>query len=104
MSIFSKRLSHVNCKTWLVNGNGFQFPELGDPQFKLDHLLSRPNVGIAFSGGGTRSASATLGQLRALHYLGLLDSARYISCVSGGSWACVPYTFLPRPNADETFL
>lgn len=104
MSIFSKRLSHVNCKTWLVNGNGFQFPELGDPQFQLDHLLTRPNVGIAFSGGGTRSASATLGQLRALHYLGLLDSARYISCVSGGSWACVPYTFLPRPNADETFL
>src|SRR5262245_43778507 len=51
------------------------------------------DLGIAFSGGGTRSASATVGQLRGLEQNGWLARVRYMTAVSGGSWAAVPYTY-----------
>jgi len=51
------------------------------------------DLGFAFSGGGTRSASATTGQLRALAYNGWIAKARYVAAVSGGSWASIPYTY-----------
>lgn len=54
------------------------------------------NFSIAFSGGGTRSAPATVGQLRALNDFGWLDKASYISSVSGGTWGTLPYVFLPK--------
>lgn len=38
----------------------------------------RASVGVCFSGGGTRSLTASLGQLRALRALGLLDRVSYI--------------------------
>jgi len=58
------------------------------------------DFGIAFSGGGTRSASATVGQLRALQHLGWLDRVRYITGVSGGSWVVVPFEYSPEsPDA-----
>ena len=63
-AIFKNRLKYVNCKTWETEN--LKFPELDDPDLQVDGLAAKPNVGIAFSGGGTRSASATLGQLRAL--------------------------------------
>lgn len=37
--------------------------------------------------------AATIGQLRGLHSNGWADHVRYISAVSGGSWAAVPYTY-----------
>lgn len=36
--------------------------------------------------------------------MGLLDRVRYISAVSGGSWAATPFTYLPDSISDETFL
>lgn len=51
------------------------------------------DLGIVFSGGGTRSAMATIGQLRALHELGWLQKARYVSAVSGGAWGAMPFLF-----------
>jgi len=61
---------------------------------RLDKV--RPfDVGVAFSGGGTRSASATIGQLRALNRNGWLTRVRYVTAVSGGSWAAVPFTYYP---------
>jgi len=61
-------------------------------------------VGVCFSGGGTRSLTASMGQLRALRALGLLDRVSYISSVSGGSWASVPFTYLPAAISDDDFL
>jgi hypothetical protein len=62
---------------------------------------SRPyDVGVAFSGGGTRSASATIGQLRALDRNGWLPRVRYVTAVSGGSWAAVPFTYYPGTIRD----
>ena len=71
-----------------------EHPELKDPE--LGYLLtSRRSFGIAFSGGGTRAASATWGQLRAINELGWLQQARYLSAVSGGAWTVIPFAFLP---------
>ena len=50
-------------------------------------------LGVAISGGGTRSASAALGQLRGLSANGWLNRVRYLSAVSGGAWAATPFTF-----------
>jgi hypothetical protein len=63
---------------------------------------TKRDFGIAFSGGGTRSASATIGQLRGLQRNGWLSHAGYISSVSGGTWAAIPFTFSSHDQA--TFL
>ena len=54
---------------------------------------SLPRTAICFSGGGTRSMVATLGQLRGLAMLGLLDQIGYLSCVSGSAWAVTPFVY-----------
>ena len=42
-------------------------------------------VGIALSGGGSRAIAFHLGCLRTLHHLGVLERARVLATVSGGS-------------------
>ena len=59
------------------------------------------DFGVVFSGGGTRSAAATLGQLQALNDLGWLDHADYISAVSGGAWGSLPYMFMEESYCGE---
>jgi len=44
-----------------------------------------PRIGIALSGGGSRAMAFHLGCLRALDGIGLLEKARVLSTVSGGS-------------------
>ncbi|ABC21286.1 hypothetical protein F11_02470 [Rhodospirillum rubrum F11] len=76
-----------------------------------------PVLGVCFSGGGSRSLSCTLGQLSALLTLAdpltpsqpLIKRVAYVSSVSGGSWAAVPFTYLPpsiggKPVADTDIL
>ncbi|WP_221076561.1 patatin-like phospholipase family protein [Agarivorans aestuarii] len=73
------------------------FPEVELESFQ-QHYTHR-DLGVAFSGGGTRSAACTLGQLKALDELGLLPRVKYISAVSGGGWAATPFTY-----TDDTEL
>jgi hypothetical protein len=64
-----------------------------------------PNaVGIAMSGGGSRSLTCAMGQYRALKYLGVLDKVAVISSVSGGTWASASFVYLPSTFEDEAFL
>jgi len=70
-------------------------------------------VGLAFSGGGIRSATFNLGVLKALHELGLLKHVDYLSTVSGGGYIGAWWTAwrarwgkefpeaLPDPNAPD---
>ena len=81
------------------SGKNFNFPEQ-TPEF----LASTSNCGICFSGGGTRSLSASLGQMRGLQQLGILKNARYILCVSGGSWASAVYTYYKSGASDDREL
>jgi hypothetical protein len=98
-------IDRVTVRTWVVDTNNpAPLPEIGDAELAVPWLGDRASFGVAFSGGGTRSASATLGQLRALDDLGWLDKARYISSNSGGTWVTVPYTWLPEAIDEQTFL
>jgi hypothetical protein len=94
----ARNRSPMQVKVEAPFSDSFEYPELKELSKRTK------NVGIAFSGGGSRAAAATAGQLRALNYLGLLDNVRYISCVSGGSWASISYTYLPEHISDEKFL
>lgn len=51
-----------------------------------EHALNKGLVGLAFSGGGIRSASFNLGVLQALADLDLLKRIDYLSTVSGGGF------------------
>jgi hypothetical protein len=94
-----KTKNQVKCKVYDSTRKDFEFPEL-----KINELLEKNDVAIAFSGGGTRSASLTMGQLRALNDIGVLDKVRYLSAVSGGSWGSFPFMFLPVDCSDSDYL
>lgn len=79
---------------WEVDPHSWR--QEGAPDFPERAKLEadrRYDVGVAFSGGGTRAAAATIGQLRGLNRNGWLDRVRYLTAVSGGSWAAVPYVY-----------
>ena len=96
-SICSAQVRRMNVKVEKTYDKDFVFPE-------NVYVSKKKNVGIAFSGGGSRSAAATLGQIRALNTLGLLDTVKYISCLSGSAWAAISYTYLPIEIKDKDFL
>lgn len=92
----------LHVKAWQSKA---KYPTATDyPENYLDEIQTKPNVGIAFSGGGSRSYTATLGYLAGLHELGLLDKVRYIGGMSGGSWASTVYTYAQNGVDDGTFL
>lgn len=63
------------------------------PENDLPELHNRGNFGLAFSGGGTRAQIAALGQLKGLETLGILKHAKYITGISGGSWAAASFAY-----------
>ncbi|MEN0066566.1 MAG: hypothetical protein AAGA48_30805 [Myxococcota bacterium] len=70
------------------------------PDLVEDDLARRP-LAICVSGGGFRSFSCVMGELRALHGLGLLDHSGLLSGVSGGAWATAAYAYAPGELADR---
>lgn len=80
----------LSVRTFPTSDPAFRYPEARNRR-----LRDKWDFGVAFSGGGTRSASLSLGQMRALRIMGLDDKIRYIGCISGGAWFAVPYTYLP---------
>lgn len=90
---------YVNARIFPAATADFVYPENEIPE-----LRSKNNWGLAFSGGGTRSASLTLGQLRGLKHLQILDKFRYCSSVSGGTWGLTPFIFLDSSIDDDEFL
>ena len=67
------------------------------PEWKFNHIdkKSRPELGIAMSGGGIRSAAFNLGVLHALHANGILRNVDVMSAVSGGSYTMSWYLLQP---------
>src|SRR5690349_7181549 len=63
-----------------------QQAELKAIQDAFGHRNEKALVGLAFSGGGIRSATFGLGVLEALKTLDLLDKVHYLSTVSGGGY------------------
>lgn len=65
-------------------------------------------IGIACSGGGIRSAAFNLGALQALQDAGVLNRARYLAGVSGGSYIAAAFCMVrktwprgPRPEKPD---
>jgi hypothetical protein len=58
-----------------------------------------PQLGLALSGGGTRSASFSIGVMKALHERGILQNVDIMSSVSGGSYALYWY-YMQNLNMD----
>jgi len=95
LSCINRPKIKVRARYWTGTSNSVvSFPEQEPTNHVWKDLKDKSNLGLCFSGGGTRSASATVGQLRALHELGVLQKARYTAAASGGSWALVPYTYI----------
>ena len=75
------------------------FPETLDAD-----LMSRPNTGVVFTGGGSRSYLASTGYMAALHELDLVKNIRYITGISGGAWFTMSYSFASNGASDDTLL
>jgi hypothetical protein len=95
----TKKLSKIKATVTASTGKEYVFPEQTS-----DFMKNSSNSAICFSGGGNRSLSACVGQMRGLQALGVLENACYISCVSGGSWAATAYTFYKTGPANDTEL
>ena len=69
---------------------GKELARVGDPTIKDSDPIVRAHrkqlLGLAFSGGGIRSATFNLGVLQAITQLGLLRKFDYLSTVSGGGY------------------
>ena len=92
-------MDRVVTRFWRLVDHGQVFAE---QQTALVHRTD--NTGVCFSGGGTRAQCATVGQLRALSQLGLLSELRYISSVSGGSWASSAFLWGSSAHEDSALL
>ena len=86
----------VTARAWARNPSG----ERDD----ADLMRRTSDWGIAFSGGGTRAMVSTFGILRGLDDAGMLDSARYLSCNSGSSWAASIYSYASARFSDAQLL
>ena len=89
----------LNVEFWSTMNKNHSFPEQ-----ELEDVMSKPNVGIAFSGGGSRSAVASFGIMRALREMGLDKEFRYTGANSGGAWFVSAYSFLPPEMTDDEFF
>jgi hypothetical protein len=69
-----------------VNFTNVQQAELDAIQTAFPGVTEKELVGLAFSGGGIRSATFGLGVLEGLKKLGLLNQVHYLSTVSGGGY------------------
>lgn len=72
----------------LIPPGGIEPPEnpVADPNGTIAAAHKCQLVGLAFSGGGIRSATFNLGVLQGLADLGLLRKFQYLSTVSGGGY------------------
>jgi len=71
-------------------------------QRRKDYGIARqPFVGLALSGGGIRSATFSLGLLRGLSELHLLQRLDYLSTVSGGGYAGSFFCGLFAPRGSQ---
>jgi len=93
-------ISHVRARVWFTDGPKAIYPE----QTHRSALLPPALTGVCFSGGGTRSYAATVGQLRGLTATGLINRVGYLSAVSGGAWAATSYTYYPPTEGVDSDL
>ena len=97
-----KPAASIDCKIWTDISN----PKFSYPEMLLDTMNRKIDFGIALGGGGLSASCFVLGWLRALHRLGALSMAGYVSSVGSASWVHIPMSYsIKNPPADlEEFL
>mmetsp|Transcript_22682 Transcript_22682/g.49684 ORF Transcript_22682/g.49684 Transcript_22682/m.49684 type:complete len:571 (-) Transcript_22682:35-1747(-) len=90
----------LQAKAW--RGDAHEQPHW--PELDLPEIASRPSTAVCFSGGGTRAMVAALAQMKALQELDLIKNTRYISGISGGSWATSIIAYTPGNPVDDSVL
>jgi hypothetical protein len=91
------QLRHERAPFWVIPADDYAGNAAAPPHFPETSLLPADrDIGVAFAGGGVRSAAMTIGELRGLEKARLLPRVRYVSAVSGGAWAVIPWTFSGR--------
>lgn len=73
------------------------FPEKKLPNYNND-------LAIAVSGGGFRSFSSAIGQLKGLIDCGIVEKSKTISYLSGSSWFSVLFNYAPKNIPDSILL
>jgi hypothetical protein len=82
---FSKaklNVDSLNAYAWQSKDVDVEFEDFPENKY----LKNRPNVGVTFSGGGTRAYVASVAQISALNELDLLSKIKYIGGISGGNF------------------
>ncbi|MEY3759558.1 MAG: hypothetical protein RIR39_1049 [Pseudomonadota bacterium] len=90
----------------IVNGKGGCNQNSSNCNYKEEsHYLGHwpPKIGLSLSGGGTRAASFSIGVMKALDEIKILDHLDLISSVSGGSYANYWY-FSQKFYQDNLFI
>lgn len=91
----------IRYKMWLnIDNDEFIHPE----NFE-NTIENKEDIGLALPGGGMRACSTSLGFLRGLHKLNILNRIKYISSVSGSSWVVGPMSYMDEKifNLDDFF-
>jgi hypothetical protein len=73
----------------------------GDKQLPTEDAVAERLIGLAFSGGGIRSATTNLGIAQALSRMGVLRLVDYLSTVSGGGYIGGCLTSFLSVNRDH---
>lgn len=90
-----------------LNATLFPMPSVTSTYPERDAIPANfgpPWVGVCISGGGSRSLSAAMGELRGLNALGLLPKISWLSTVSGGTWAGTLFNWAPASIPDAKLL
>jgi len=104
---FASCSQFLQSKVWKGNDDAskigsYKFPEETEIGSWLER---RTNTGISFSGGGSRAYLAATGSLRGFKDLGLLSKIRYLTGVSGGTWATTVFSYYQSgASSDEQIL
>ena len=83
------------CNVWYLDSDNFQYPELNYEQFS-----NKKDIGIALPSGGQRACVYSLGVLRGLQHLGILQETKYITSVSGSSWLTSIFSYQDITSND----
>jgi hypothetical protein len=95
----TNQTSNTNkCNVWYLDSKNFQYPELNYKQFN-----NKKDIGIALPSGGLRACVYSLGVLRGLHHLGILQETKYITSVSGSSWLTSIFSY-QNITSNDIFL
>lgn len=79
------------------------FPELSDSEHGMPMLKSKSDLAICIAGEGVKGTTLSLGWVRALYDMNLVQRARYLASSSGASWFNAVFSY-QKSTSPESFL